>query len=363
MDGTTPPFVNEAGTPTGDPLLSIRGLVTEFSTPDGVVHAVDGVSYDVYPGETLGVVGESGSGKSVTVMSVLGLIPQPPGRIAAGEILLEGRNLLDLDVKELRKIRGRDIAMIFQDPMTSLNPVLRVGDQIAEAITTHDPDLGDDDVRKRVVDLLELVGVPNAEDRYDRYPHEYSGGMRQRAMIAMAIANQPKILIADEPTTALDVTIQAQVLEVLRRAQEETNAGTIMITHDLGVIAEMADRVVVMYGGRVVETGTVDEIFHSPRHPYTLGLLSSLPRPDQDLERLEPIPGNPPSLINLPSGCAFHPRCNLGAGRERCRTEVPPLFDLGEGRHSACHYHQEMESEIQRVERTTGATIDDGAAS
>jgi oligopeptide/dipeptide ABC transporter ATP-binding protein len=363
MAGPTPPFVNETGAPTGDPLLSIRGLVTEFSTPDGVVHAVDGVSYDVYPGETLGVVGESGSGKSVTVMSVLGLIPQPPGRIAAGEILLEGRNLLDLEVKELRKIRGKDIAMIFQDPMTSLNPVLRVGDQIAEAITTHDPDLQEDDVRKRVVDLLELVGVPNADDRYDRYPHEYSGGMRQRAMIAMAIANQPKILIADEPTTALDVTIQAQVLEVLRRAQQETNAGTILITHDLGVIAEMADRVVVMYGGRVVETGTVDEIFHSPRHPYTLGLLSSLPRPDQDLERLEPIPGNPPSLINLPSGCSFHPRCKLGAGRERCRTEVPPAYDVGDGRLSACHYHGEMAAEIQRIERTTGAKIDDGAAS
>jgi oligopeptide/dipeptide ABC transporter ATP-binding protein len=361
MDGTPPPFANVQGPTTAEPLLSIRGLVTEFSTPDGVVHAVDGVSYDVYPGETLGVVGESGSGKSVTVMSVLGLIPQPPGRIAAGEILLEGRNLLELDDKGLRKVRGKDIAMVFQDPMTSLNPVLTVGAQIAEAITTHDPGIGDDDVRKRVVELLELVGVPNADDRFDRYPHEYSGGMRQRAMIAMAIANQPKVLIADEPTTALDVTIQAQVLEVLKRAQDETNAGTILITHDLGVIAEMADRVVVMYGGRVVETGTVDEIFHSPRHPYTLGLLSSLPRPDQDLERLEPIPGNPPSLINLPSGCAFHPRCKLGSGRERCRTEVPPIVDIGGGRHSACHYYDEMESEIHRVERTTGATIDDGA--
>jgi oligopeptide/dipeptide ABC transporter ATP-binding protein len=260
-------------------------------------------------------------------------------------------------------VRGKDIAMVFQDPMTSLNPVLTVGSQIAEAISTHEPELSDDDVRKRVVDLLELVGVPNADDRYDRYPHEYSGGMRQRAMIAMAIANQPKVLIADEPTTALDVTIQAQVLEVLKTAQDETNAGTILITHDLGVIAEMADRVVVMYGGRVVETGTVDEIFHSPRHPYTLGLLSSLPRPDVDLERLEPIPGNPPSLINLPSGCAFHPRCKLGAGRNRCRTEIPPRHDLGGGRVSACHFHEEMESEIHRVERTTGATIDDGATS
>jgi oligopeptide/dipeptide ABC transporter ATP-binding protein len=364
MDGSPPPFANVRGSSLMEPLLSIRGLVTEFSTPDGVVHAVDGVSYDVYPGETVGVVGESGSGKSVTVMSVLGLIPQPPGRIAAGEILLEGRNLLDFEPKELRKVRGKEIAMIFQDPMTSLNPVLTVGDQIAEAITTHDQDISDDDARKRVVELLELVGVPNAEDRFDRYPHEYSGGMRQRAMIAMSIANQPKVLIADEPTTALDVTIQAQVLEVLKRAQEETNAGTILITHDLGVIAEMADRVVVMYGGRVVETGSVDEIFHSPRHPYTLGLLSSLPRPDMDLERLEPIPGNPPSLINLPSGCSFHPRCKLGAGRQRCRTEVPELYDVpGEGRFAACHYHDEMAAEIARVERTTGATIDDGASS
>jgi oligopeptide/dipeptide ABC transporter ATP-binding protein len=246
------------------------------------------------------------------------------------------------------RIRGKDVAMIFQDPMTSLNPVLTVGNQIAEAITTHDPDIDDDGARARVVHLLEIVGVPNAEDRFDQYPHEYSGGMRQRAMIAMAIANQPKVLIADEPTTALDVTIQAQVLEVLKTAQEETNAGTILITHDLGVIAEMADRVVVMYGGRVVETGTAEEIFHAPRHPYTLGLLSSLARPTEDLERLEPIPGQPPSLINLPSGCAFHPRCNLGKGRERCRTDVPEPYELGAGRRSACHFHEEMAAEIQR---------------
>ncbi len=341
----------------GEPLLSIRGLVTEFATADGVVHAVDGVSYDVYPGETVGVVGESGSGKSVTVMSLLGLIPQPPGRIAGGEVLLEGRDLLQLDSKELRKVRGKEVAMIFQDPMTSLNPVLTVGEQIAEAITSH-AQVAKDEVRRRCVALLELVGVPNPSDRFDQYPHEYSGGMRQRAMIAMAIANQPKILIADEPTTALDVTIQAQVLEVLAAAQRETNAGTILITHDLGVIAEMADRVVVMYGGRVVETGSVDEIFHSPKHPYTLGLLSSLPRPNVDMERLLPIPGNPPSLINLPSGCAFHPRCHLGEGRSSCRTEIPPLHQLGDGRHSACHFHDEMAEETARVERETGTTIE-----
>ncbi|MFA9445357.1 ABC transporter ATP-binding protein [Egicoccus sp. AB-alg6-2] len=356
--GAEPQFVDApaAGTDV-QPLLSIRNLVTEFKTPDGIVHAVDGVSYDVFPGETLGVVGESGSGKSVTVMSVLGLIPQPPGRIAAGEIILDGQDLLQFSQRELRRVRGKDVAMIFQDPMTSLNPVLTVGDQLAEAILVHE-DISADDARKRVVELLELIGVPNADDRFDQYPHEYSGGMRQRAMIAMAMANRPKILIADEPTTALDVTIQAQVLEVLERAKQETNAGVVLITHDLGVIAEMADRVVVMYGGRVVETGTVDEIFHSPRHPYTLGLLSSLPRPDVDMERLVPIPGQPPSLINLPSGCSFHPRCHLGEGRQKCRTEEPPLFQLGPMRASACHFHQEMEDEVHLVERTTGTTIE-----
>ncbi len=337
-----------------EPLLSIRDLVTEFSTPDGVVHAVDGVSYDVYPGETVGVVGESGSGKSVTVMSILRLIPEPPGRIANGEILLEGRNLLELSDGDLRKVRGKDIAMVFQDPMTSLNPVLTVGSQIAEAITTHDAKVNDAEARRRTVELLELVGVPNAAARFGQYPHEYSGGMRQRAMIAMAIANRPKILIADEPTTALDVTIQAQVLDVLSTAQKETNAGTILITHDLGVIAEMADRVVVMYGGRVVETGTVDDIFHNPTHPYTLGLLSSLPRTDRQVERLEPIPGQPPSLINLPQGCAFHPRCRMSAGRDQCRTEVPELLQLGAGRASACHFHEELPEEIARIEAAMG---------
>ena len=340
-----------------EPLLSIRDLVTEFSTPDGIVHAVDGVSYDVYPGETVGVVGESGSGKSVTVMSILGLIPQPPGRIASGEILLEGRDLLQFSEDDLRDVRGKDIAMVFQDPMTSLNPVLTVGDQIAEAITTHVRKMANDEARRRSIELLELVGVPNAAARFSQYPHEYSGGMRQRAMIAMAIANQPKILIADEPTTALDVTIQAQVLDVLRKAQGETNAGTILITHDLGVIAEMADRVVVMYGGKVVETGTVDDIFHNPTHPYTLGLLSSLPRADRRVDRLEPIPGQPPSLINLPKGCSFHPRCRMSAGRDRCRTEVPALEVLGEGRSSACHFHEEMPEEIARIQAATGVEV------
>ncbi len=346
-----------------EPVLSLRDLVTEFRTADGVVHAVDHVSYDVYPGETLGVVGESGSGKSVTVMSILGLIPSPPGRIAGGEILFGGRDLTKLSQSELRKVRGREIAMVFQDPMTSLNPVFTVGDQIAEALLVHDPHMGDDKARARSVELLTLVGVPNPDERFDQYPHEYSGGMRQRAMIAMAIANEPKLLIADEPTTALDVTIQAQVLDVLETAQRETNAATILITHDLGLIAEMADRVVVMYGGRVVEVGDVNTIFHHPRHPYTLGLMASLPRLDVDLKHLEPIPGSPPSLINLPSGCAFHPRCRLMQGRQRCRDESPPLREIEESGHrSACHFAEEMAREVDKVSAEVGVDLTTGDA-
>jgi oligopeptide/dipeptide ABC transporter ATP-binding protein len=327
----------------GEPVLSLRDLCVRFNTDDGVVRAVDGVSYDIYPGETLGVVGESGSGKSVTVMSILGLIPQPPGRIEAGEALFKGVDLLKVSKSELRRIRGNDVAMIFQDPMTSLNPVFRVGRQISEAIKVHDPDLNDDDARDKSIDLLKLVGVPNAEVRHDGYPHEFSGGMRQRAMIAMAIANQPALLIADEPTTALDVTVQAQILEVLKTAQTETQAATILITHDLGLIAEIADRVVVMYAGHVVETGDVETIFHTPRHPYTLGLMNSLPRVEADERWLKPIPGQPPSMINLPPGCPFHPRCELRQGRELCRQQTPPLEPIDGADHlSACHFKEEL---------------------
>ena len=286
-----------------DPVLSIQDLVVEFDTEDGVVHAVDGVSYDVYPGETLGVVGESGSGKSVTVMSVLGLIPKPPGRIERGKAMFKGQDLLTTPNEELRHIRGREIAMVFQDPMTSLNPVFTVGNQLEEAVRVHDSSISDEQARNRAIDLLTLVGVPHPQQRVDQYPHEFSGGMRQRAMIAMAIANQPAVLIADEPTTALDVTIQAQILEVLRTAQEETHAATILITHDLGLIAEMASRVVVMYAGHVVEVADVETIFRAPRHPYTMGLMNSLPRLEQDEDRLQPIKGQPPSLLNVPPGC------------------------------------------------------------
>jgi oligopeptide/dipeptide ABC transporter ATP-binding protein len=330
---------------SGEPLLSIRDLTVEFGTEDGVVHAVTGVEYDVYPGETVGIVGESGSGKSVSVMSLLGLIPQPPGRVVAGTALFKGRDLIKMKKKELREIRGGVMAMIFQDPMTSLNPVLTIGTQLSEAIRTHNPGVKESEAKQRVIELLKIVGVPNPDQRYRQYPHEFSGGMRQRAMIAMAMANQPSLLIADEPTTALDVTIQAQIIEVLKAAQRETKAATILITHDLGLVAELADRVIVMYGGRVVESGDVFTIFANPRHPYTIGLMDSLPKLVGEEEMLRPISGQPPSLINVPPGCAFHPRCFLSGGRPRCRTEVPPLRRVaGESEHfSACHYAEELQ--------------------
>ena len=326
-----------------EPVLSIRDMTVEFGTEDGVVQAVTGVNYDLYPGEILGVIGESGAGKSVSVMTMLDLIPKPPGRVVSGQAIFKGRDLLTMSKKELRDVRGGDIAMIFQDPMTSLNPVLKVGTQIAEAVLAHNPKASDDDARNRAVELLALVGVPNPEQRVDQYPHEFSGGMRQRAMIAMAIANSPSVLIADEPTTALDVTIQAQIVEVMKTAQRETHAATILITHDLGLIAELADRVVVMYAGRVVELSDVFTIFNSPRHPYTIGLMNSLARVDIDKEALLPIPGQPPSMISPPPGCAFHPRCLHSHGRAICREVIPPLREFGEGDHvSACHFAEEL---------------------
>jgi oligopeptide/dipeptide ABC transporter ATP-binding protein len=340
-----------------DPLLSIRDLIVEFTTDDGIVHAVgyrptgaerngrepEGISYDIYPGEVVGIVGESGSGKSVSTLSILGLIPQPPGRIVSGEAIFKGQDLLKLKRKELQKLRGREVAMVFQDPMTSLNPVFTVGNQLEEAVKTHFPRKSDAELKEQVLGLLRAVGVPNPERRYDQYPHEFSGGMRQRAMIAMAIANSPSLLIADEPTTALDVTIQAQILEVLKEAQEQTNAATILITHDLGLVAELADRVMVMYAGKVVETGDVHTIFARPRHPYTIGLMESLPRIDTDGGWLRPIAGAPPSLINRPPGCPFHPRCFLSQGRAQCRETEPLLEPIEESTHrAACHFSREL---------------------
>src|SRR4051794_23123323 len=351
------PSTRSRGEFVPEPLLSIRNLVVEFRTEDGIVHAVDDISYDVFPGETLGIVGESGSGKSVSTMSILGLIPQPPGRITSGTAMFKGKDLLKMSKRELRRFRGDELAMVFQDPMTSLNPVLKVGYQLGEAIKTHYPKEPNDRVKSRVIDLLRLVGVPNPEARYEQYPHEFSGGMRQRAMIAMSIANSPSLLIADEPTTALDVTIQAQVLEVLKKAQAETHAATILITHDLGIVAELCDRVLVMYGGKIVEHGDVHTIFQNPRHPYTIGLMDSLPKLTEDEEWLRPIPGQPPSLINRPPGCAFHPRCFLSQGRLPCREEVPPLrpTDGGPGHESACHYAEELIGRHSKFAAPVGA--------
>jgi oligopeptide/dipeptide ABC transporter ATP-binding protein len=285
-------------------------------------------------------------------MTILGLIPQPPGRVVQGTAFFNGRDLLSLRRTDLEHVRGEEIAMIFQDPMTALNPVLKVGDQLAEAIRVHHPKVDKEELRRRGVELLDLVGVPNPADRYHQYPHEFSGGMRQRALIAMSIANSPSLLIADEPTTALDVTIQAQVLEVLKTVQTKTQAATILITHDLGVVAELCDRVLVMYAGRIVESGDVMTLFASPRHPYMIGLLESLPLLTGDNEWLRPIPGQPPSLINRPTGCAFHPRCFLSAGRSRCREETPALRVVGELEHmTACHFAEELAGLVVGAER------------
>jgi oligopeptide transport system ATP-binding protein len=323
-------------------LLSVDDLHAGFTTDDGVVRAVDGVSFDVHRGEVFAIVGESGSGKSVTAMTILGLLPTV--EVTAGRILWKGRDLLTASEEEMRKVRGGEIAMIFQDPLTALNPVHTVGRQIGEMARIHEG-IGKKEAMARAIETLDLVGIPEPAKRAKMYPHEYSGGMRQRAMIAMAITCRPDLLIADEPTTALDVTVQAQVLEVLIDIKDEIDSGIILITHDLGVVAGLADQVMVMYAGRQVEMGTAPEIFYESRHPYTLGLLASLPRlDDRGDEALVPIAGSPPSLIRRPSGCPFHPRCRFARVPGLCDGEVPELrLVAGDAHRAACHYAETLE--------------------
>lgn len=316
------------------PLLDIRDLTVRFYTGDGVVKAVNGVSYTLYQGETLGVVGESGCGKSVHARSIMRLIPIPPGKIEKGEILYNGRDLLKLPENDLFNIRGEKIAMVFQDPMTFLNPVLKIGFQIVEALKLHQK-MEDKEAYEKAGELLSLVGIPDANERLKDYPHQFSGGMRQRAMIAMALSCNPQLLIADEPTTALDVTIQAQIVDLVKRLQKQFGMAVMWITHDLGVAASLVKQINVMYAGFLVERGTARDIFKKPHHPYTLGLLASLPRLDEEPgSKLTSIPGNPPSLINLPKGCPFAPRCTYVV--DKCLEEMPILEEVDEGHTVAC---------------------------
>ncbi len=317
-----------------EPILSIKNLQTQFHTTDGVVRAVDGISFDLDPGTTLGIVGESGCGKSVTHMSFLGLIPQPPGKIAGGEAMFKGRNLIGMAKSELRKIRGNEIAVIFQDPMTSLNPFLKISRQMTEGLEIH-KGFSHKDALAKAVALLDSVGIPSPDKRINDYPHQFSGGMRQRVMIAMALSCSPSILIADEPTTALDVTIQAQILDLLKKLQSETGAAIMLITHDLGVVAGMTEKIIVMYAGKIVEKADTSSLFSRPLHPYTFALLKSLPRLDaREKEKLYSIAGLPPDLIHNPKGCKFNPRCAFATGK--CFEEEPELVEVGPGRRVAC---------------------------
>jgi oligopeptide transport system ATP-binding protein len=322
-------------------LLEIRNLTTRFYTREGVVNAVNGISYSLDEGELLGIVGESGCGKSVSMLSVMRLIPDPPGKVTDGEIIFYNRDLLAISEEEMRKVRGAEIAMVFQDPMTFLNPVLTVGFQITEALELHQA-MDNKQARDRAAELLALVGIPNAKDRLDDYPHQFSGGMRQRAMIAMALSCNPMLLIADEPTTALDVTIQAQIIDLVRRLQQQLGMAVIWITHDLGVVARLAERVIVMYAGYIVEEAGIVELYTSPRHPYTIGLLGSLPRLDEAPgTQLFSIPGQPPDLVALPEGCPFVPRCDFAT--ERCLEQNPALEKVGPAHRVACWEHDRTE--------------------
>ena len=326
-----------SGADGGAPLLSVRDLTVSFATHTRDAHAVRGVDFDVAAGETIGIVGESGSGKSVTALAIMGLLAK--NAVTSGSIKLHGRELVGMDRRALRKVRGKQVGMVFQDPLTSLNPVVSIGKQLSEALLIHNPGMSKRDARRRSVELLQMVSIPDADRRLQAYPFELSGGMRQRVMIAMAMSNEPSLLIADEPTTALDVTIQAQVLEVLQEVQREHNIGVMLITHDLGVVAGLVSRVLVMYAGRVVESGSINPVFEAPGHPYTRGLLACLPRLDRPRFELVPITGVPPSAARVPAGCAFHPRCPHAT--ELCALEEPPLIDHGPTR-AACHYTDDV---------------------
>ncbi|KUO12186.1 methionine ABC transporter ATP-binding protein [Streptomyces sp. DSM 15324] len=319
-------------------MLDVRDLRVEFRTRDGVARAVNGVSWTVRAGETLAVLGESGSGKSVTAQAVMGILDVPPGRITGGQVLFKGRDLLTMKEDERRRIRGAEMAMIFQDALSSLNPVLPVGDQLGEMFVVHRA-MSRKDARARAVELMDRVRIPAARQRVGDYPHQFSGGMRQRIMIAMALALEPALIIADEPTTALDVTVQAQVMDLLAELRREYRMGLVLITHDLGVVADVADRIAVMYAGRIVESAPVHDLYKAPAHPYTRGLLDSIPRLDRKGHALHAIQGLPPNLMDIPPGCAFHPRCP--AARDACRSDVPPLHPVAEDRGSACHFWRE----------------------
>ncbi len=332
----------------GGAFLQVKDLHVHFPTDDGLVKSVDGISFDLEAGKTVGIVGESGSGKSVSSLAILGLHRRSRARLS-GEILLDDEDLLTASDSRIRELRGSKMAMVFQDPLSALHPYYTIGNQIVEAYRIHHRDVSKQVARKRAIEMLERVGIPNPNRRIDQYPHEFSGGMRQRAMIAMSLVNDPKLLIADEPTTALDVTVQAQILDLMKDLQREFGSAIIIITHDLGVVADVADDILVMYAGRCIEKGSVDELFYSPQHPYTWGLLQSMPRLDKVRKsRLDPIPGNPPSLINPPSGCAFHPRCAYRSQvpDNREMTEVPELTEISPGHSAACHLAPQRRAQI-----------------
>ena len=342
-------------------LLQVKDLATQFFTQEGVVKAVDGISYDLMEGETLGLVGESGCGKSVSALSLMRLIPDPPGKIVSGEILFAGEDILRIEMDDMRRIRGAKMAMVFQEPMTSLNPVLTLERQLSETLQLH-KGMSRDQGRKEAVNLLARVGIPDPERRVRQYPHQFSGGMRQRVMIAMALSCNPQLIIADEPTTALDVTIQAQILELMKSLTTEFGVALIVITHNLGVVARYADRVNIMYAGKIIERGTARQIYSNPRHPYTVGLLRSVPRLDMPRRaKLDPIEGHPPDLVNLPPGCAFRARCRWAV--DKCATDTPPLMSVEDGHWSACWRTDELGASALELTSAPGAVPETNGAS